>query len=249
LPDRRVVLVFGITGKGKTTWTRRMLAAQHRAVIMDPQGEYREFTRYDDIDQCLLAMDRPVFRVTHPDPANFKWLCLGARAAGRCWLVIEEAHFIMPSHEMPPQEFKDVIYRGRHQEVSVLLVAQRPTTVHISARSQWSDLITFQQTERADVQWLESVTGQSLPVQELERGEYLHIAAGEVKRKVLTLPPLRATIPAVDADKGSQHSGGDHVSGMRARDDDKAATREERLSQGRRSILLSTTTGRRKADM
>jgi len=186
-----------MTGMGKTWYTRAMLRSMHRAVIMDPQDEYREFERIDDIGALLESMARPVFRVTHAEPGNFPWLCRGARSAGRCWIIIEEAQLIMPANERPPSEFLDVIYRGRHQEVSVALVAQRPTTVNIAARSQWSHLITFKQMERADVQWLESVVGFSLPVQELQRGEYLHVTGGNVRRKVLQLPPIQPRIDAV----------------------------------------------------
>ena len=205
MPDRDVVLVFGMTGMGKTWYTRRMLRSIHRAVIMDPQDEYREFQRFEDIGLALEHMERPVFRITHGEPANFKWLCLGARSAGRCWLVIEEAQLIMPAGPEPSREFLDVIYRGRHQEVSVLLVSQRPTTVHIAARSQWSHLITFKQMERADVQWLEATTGLSLPVQELQRGEFLHVSQGQMRQNKLELPPLAPRIDTVQSTPTPTH--------------------------------------------
>lgn len=187
---------------GKTTWTRRMLASLHRAVIMDTQAEYVEFREESEIDQLLLAMEQPVFRIRHQNPENFKWLCLGARSAGRCWLVIEEAQLIIPAGKDPMREFLEIIYRGRHQNVSVLQVAQRPTTVHIAARSQRNHLITFKQVERADVQWLESVATFPHSVSDLERGEYFHVHNGAVSKHLLTLPPINDTIGGI---------GGSHV--------------------------------------
>ncbi len=193
-----------------------MLASMHRAVIMDTQAEYVEFREPPSIDQLLLEMDQPVFRLRHQDPENFRWLCLGTRSAGRCWLVIEEAQLILPAGKEPSREFLEVIYRGRHQGVSVLLVAQRPTTVHIAARSQRSHLITFKQVERADVQWLESVATFPHSVSDLERGEYFYCHNGNVKKKLLTLPPISGTIDTIDQSTG-QTKGERHVNDLDAK--------------------------------
>ncbi len=86
-------------------------------------------------------------------------LCAVANGASDCTLVIEEAQAMAPqSSENLPEALEDVIYRGRHYNTTLVMVAQRASTIHIAARSQWRRLLVFGQSEDRDLSWLAGQT-------------------------------------------------------------------------------------------
>jgi DNA helicase HerA-like ATPase len=160
LLERSIIEVFGMTGMGKSRWTREYLKPKERVIIMDTQNEH-DGILFDDLGAMIDHIRAyRTFRVRTEYPDDFEMLCAIAFAAGNCTLVIEEAQRVLPpSRTSPPDSFLNVVYRGRHPRVSLLLVSQRPTTVHIAARSQWNRIICFRQTEPADVDWITNVSG------------------------------------------------------------------------------------------
>src|SRR5882672_2183136 len=186
-PEREIVLVYGMTGMGKTRWTRAFLRSQERVLVMDTQVEHDGILFNDLGDMIEHIMKYRTFRVRTEFVDDFPLLCSIAFAAGKCWLVIEETQRILPASRMePPAAFLDVIYRGRHKQVNVLMVSQRPSTVHISARSQWSRIVTFRQTEPADVDWITNVSGfQAINPLTLPPSTYYEITPGGWSKKIL----------------------------------------------------------------
>lgn len=188
--ERSIVEVFGMTGMGKTRWTKAYLAPVQRQIIMDIKAEH-DGILFDDLGKMIDHIQAyPTFKVRTYNPDDFDDLCKIAYAAGNCTLVIEEAEGVMPaSSQRPPNSFRDIVYRGRHERVSVVLIAQRPSSVHISARSQWNRIVTFRQTEPADVAWIESVCGYDVDPLSLTQGEYYDITAWGFRKKVLDSGP------------------------------------------------------------
>ena len=188
--ERSITEVFGMTGMGKTRWSKAYLAPIQRQIIMDIKAEH-DGILFDDLGKMIDHIEHyPTFKVRTYNPDDFDDLCKIAYAAGNCTLVIEEAEGIMPaSQQKPPASFRDIVYRGRHERVSVLLIAQRPSSVHISARSQWNRIVTFRQTEPADVAWIESVCGYDVDPLNLKQGEYYDITANGFRKKMLDSGP------------------------------------------------------------
>jgi len=177
-----------MTGMGKTRWSKQYLATVPRQIILDIKAEH-DGILFDDLGAMIDHIQKySTFKVRTYNPDDFDDLCKIAYAAGNCTLVIEEAEGVMPqSQQRPPNSFRDIVYRGRHERVSILLIAQRPSSVHISARSQWNRIISFRQTEPADVSWLESVCGYSVNPLELAQGEYLDVTPWGYRKKKLDI--------------------------------------------------------------
>lgn len=186
--ERSITLVFGMTGMGKTRWSKAYLRDHPRQIIMDMKAEH-DGILFDDLGKMIDHIQAyDTFKVRTFNPDDFDDLCKIAYAAGRCTLVIEEAEGVMPaSSQRPPNSFRDIVYRGRHERVSVVLIAQRPSSVHISARSQWNRIVTFRQTEPADVQWLESVCGYDIDPLGLRQSEYYDIGPEGFQKKTLDI--------------------------------------------------------------
>lgn len=186
--DRDIIICVGQTGMGKTVWSKNYIRTQKRVVIVDPQGEYNymEFEKADDLISYIYQ--RKIFRVKCSDIRQFSNLCFGVTLVPKILFVVEESQRILAPKLKIPMEFEDIIYRGRHSETSLLLIAQRATTIDIAVRSQFTQLIVFRQSEKNDLNWISSVTGHDLndEVLKLKRLEYLHITNTGVERKILS---------------------------------------------------------------
>lgn len=192
---REITLAFGKTGMGKTVWTQQHVRTLKRCIILDPIYEYRDAVLFDDLAELIEHLERyRYFRVSMSDPSMFPMLCRVASAVTDCTLVIEEAGRVLPPHIELPPEFAELVYRGRHTRTSLVIVSQRATTVHIAARSQWTRLITFAQSESADVKWIQDVTGLDIEPSDLPRLEYFDVTPHGHERKRLALNRRREKI-------------------------------------------------------
>lgn|SRR4030042_359981 len=187
--EREIFVVIGQTGMGKTQWTKGFLRTQKRCIVLDPQGEYNGFLEFESAKPLIsYIMDKKIFRVKCSDLREFPTLCFGSTLVPKTLLVIEESQRVLAPHNKIPIEFEEVIYRGRHSETSLLLVAQRATTIDIAVRSQFSQLIVFRQSEKHDLNWISDVIGKDLNdiVHGLNQLEYLHITNIGYERKKIT---------------------------------------------------------------
>jgi hypothetical protein len=184
---------------GKTFWTQRYVKTRKRVIILDPMLEY-EGELFDNPRALLNHIRWKRFYQVRTEMADDA-PALGAiaMAAGECkhqgtpmphqgctdvTLVIDEAARSMPGggHKIDPA-IEDVIYRGRHRHVTLVTTTQRSSTLSIAARSQWTRIISFWQTEPADVKFVESQAGQELDLAHLPQLVYYDITPLGVTRK------------------------------------------------------------------
>lgn len=225
--EREIILVYGKTGMGKTRWTKRYLRTKQRVMIVDPMLEH-EGEAFDDMTDLLDRVERyPTFRVKTEFVQDVPMMAKIAMVANdkkrfdekrhpELVLAIEESQRSLPSGNSPlPSSIEDVIYRGRHARVSLVTISQRPSTVHIAARSQWTRLVVFKQTEGADLKWLSEQTGEyEDEFFNLKPGEFWEFSPQGGTR--MMLPDQRAVTPI--AKTGSlartsarqSESGGEH---------------------------------------
>jgi hypothetical protein len=204
--EREVILVYGKTGMGKSRWTKRYLATKNRVIISDPMLEH-EGLAFDDVAELIDHVEQyPTFRVKNEWSQDVPVLAAIAMAVNdkrrfedkkhpELVFAVEESQRSMPSGatKLHPA-IENIIYRGRHHRVTLVTVSQRPSTVHIAARSQWTRLIVFHQTEGSDIKWLEEQTGEPKEnFHALKPGEYFEFTPLGGERKIL--PDQRAAAP------------------------------------------------------
>jgi DNA helicase HerA-like ATPase len=162
--SREVVIILGKTGFGKSTWLAEYAARFTRLFAFDPFGKFP--ANYWDGDFIIeRAQDGNFepgrkFRVGSYNRNDLELLGALAFLSGDCLFVIEEAGFIWGKGERIPDWLREIVFLGRHKNVSLAITAQRAAYIPIDLRSQANRLVTYWQTEMVDVGWLENYLGE-----------------------------------------------------------------------------------------
>ena len=192
---RDVLIIVGQSGSGKSHFTKNVILPEYpRKITYDPMNEYegQYFPQLDElIDHCLA---HPVFSVRTDDFESFDLICETAYNIENCCLTVEEIQRVVMPGQKPPPEFLDIVFRGRHKNVSLIAIAQRASSININIRSQFTRFISFRQSEPNDLSYIYDICGQREIVEQLpflELGEYVEInnsGTTIIKSKTPALP-------------------------------------------------------------
>ncbi len=92
------------------------------------------------------------------EPELFPRWCELVRRSGNMVAIVDEAHDCCAPQRVPP-EFLRLVRRTRHSRVDLVLVAQRPTGIDPSVRSQAHAVTSFSMQEPKDLEWLGGACG------------------------------------------------------------------------------------------
>lgn len=165
------VLVVGITGAGKSFWTRfHVVERSTRLFAWDPHADYAAATVRTTLvgaAKALPQVSRSQFRLSVGEPIGsesffdrFEAWCDLAMTLDRTTLLVEECVAIRSSTSAR-QKLTLLATQARHRGSPLVMVSQRAVHVHPDARSQISKLVAFRQTHPADVRALSEITGKN----------------------------------------------------------------------------------------
>lgn len=185
--SREIVIVLGRTGQGKSIWTRYFCKPFKRVfasdILQDFNAEYVSATQLIEMHDKHLLFPENDLRIATSNPEDLDLLGSIAFVYGKAWLVIEEAGFYFAAGSKAPTWMREAAFLGRHRELSILITAQRPTSIPTDLRSQASRIVCFNQLERNDVGWLDSYFGDRVDeIGDLEELECLDATAKEIVR-------------------------------------------------------------------
>ena len=161
---REIVLVMGMTGWGKSWWSKLYSQKHDRKLVYDPSVSFPvdEYLPIEDIVGNILEEDRKSkkFNFGFVDPDDIPQAAGALFVLGENLLIIEECATVFEKGlARLPEWGKRHCFYGRHQSCSIVLIAQRPTYMPIDFRSQANRVITFCQHEGADTDWLQDFFG------------------------------------------------------------------------------------------
>jgi DNA helicase HerA-like ATPase len=201
-PSREIALVFGKTGMGKSNYIKTYLSALKRVIILDPLDEYPAL-EFQDINEMIDYLEgaegmeegnksRKGFCVKSCNILHLEALGEIVDGMRDVTFIIEEAQRCLPaSRQDLPDSLQRIIFLGRHFGRSLVVAAQRPSIVHIAARSQWTRIITFNLSEIGDVRWIEGTSGYDVQnefdIRKLSVGTYFEITPGSFETKTAPL--------------------------------------------------------------
>ena len=163
-----VRLILGKRGSGKSWALREMIRGEPRVLLYDTLHEpaYDEFRRIDKFPELckLLIENPPIFRVAYSwdgvaeHETDFDRACHAVFACRGLTFAVEEVEmFTSPS--FIPKSLRKIVSLGRHRELSLWIATRRPKEVHPLIRSQANRVVSFSQSEPADLEWCRQVMG------------------------------------------------------------------------------------------
>lgn len=161
--ERDFVVIVGNQGFGKTVWSKLFERNRKRSLVFDPQASYATDFQSDPADWVpkILRDKAPEFRYGVSYPWELEMLANTAYGAGDCTLTVEECALIFKRGEELHDWAKPIVFMGRTQRVSIVLIAQRASKIPVDIRSQATRFISFRQSEPADVKALIDRFGES----------------------------------------------------------------------------------------
>lgn len=177
-----VILITGQRGQGKTTFIKEEISKYDRVVIFDLLGEFVYYdTAYNLKDFFRMLSERKeenFFVLNYYNPKNseedFLTICKAMNRMKDVMFVVDEIDYFCTTHSVP-REFDEIVKRGRHQELQLIVATRRPHEIPPIIRSQVSQLITFRQIEPRDIDYLSGII--DLPQDEistLPKFEFIH---------------------------------------------------------------------------
>ncbi|MEQ8585932.1 MAG: DUF87 domain-containing protein [Thalassobaculaceae bacterium] len=174
----RITTVYGSTGSGKSTFTKRALQGARRVIVFDTQDEYEaqgfvRCTSMAEVFEGAMADDWRGYRIAYaPDGeadmvAELHHLARGLRASQKAaggmpaTLVIEEANRGYPNQQMPADRrgVQALVLQGRHENINILAVSQRPSNVNPDLRGNADRMVVFRLPSKLDRQRLADEVG------------------------------------------------------------------------------------------
>jgi len=163
-----ISVTFGKRGSGKTVKARNCVRGHDRVLFYDTLGhDYTDGVICESLDQLKefwLKVYRGPFRIIYRpiDPeGDFAEVCGLVYAAGDMAFVVEEVDMFFRG-DVPCAEFRHIIQRGRHENIELIGVTQRPKGFGRLFTSQVETFYIFKATEPVDIEYFRDRCGQQV---------------------------------------------------------------------------------------
>lgn len=169
-----VILITGQRGQGKTTYIKNEIGIFNRVIIFDLLGEFTDhdtvYNLRDFFRELSRLKDQNFFTLTYYNPKtseeDFHVICEAINRLTDIMFVVDEVDYFCSTHSMPKQ-FDEIVKRGRHQSLQIMVASRRPHEIPPIIRSQVSCLVTFRHIEPRDLEYLRSII--NIPEDELSK--------------------------------------------------------------------------------
>lgn len=165
MTERKFILVTGNQRQGKSVWAKSYARTLERLLVSDPTMSYANVdyqTSPDEWLENLIERRLEKFRFGTYYAEELPAFAYASFAAGNCTLIIEECALIFRRGEELHDWAKPLVFMGGHSHVDLILIAQRASNIPISIRSQANRIVSFKQSEPADVDALADRIGKSI---------------------------------------------------------------------------------------
>jgi len=154
--ERKIILIFGKTGSGKSTLVKQLIKDVDRKIIIDIQHEYSEgiiFESYADFYEFITTHGTGKsfnYIIRFENDEEYEKLFLLVYYIGNLYLIVEEAEdYISPDKRK--SNFNKLINRGRHKRISIIAIARRSVELSRRLRGQVDRIYSFKQTQIEDI--------------------------------------------------------------------------------------------------
>jgi hypothetical protein len=190
-------LVSGVSGTGKTEFSKRLLEqSKGTKFIFDHQEEMamrlkcREIVNIDDILPALEKKEEYICFNPHHEfqgdvVGGFEWFCdyvykMSWVLQGHKIFFSDEVQDMITSYN-PGKGLSLILQNSRKQLLDSILNCQQTNRIHNIARNQYSDLVIFRQQDSIAAGMLPKSVSQE-QLMSLQDGEFYHVRQGKVSK-------------------------------------------------------------------
>lgn len=191
MSEKKIILIFGKRGSGKSHLANKLIEHEQRVLVFDTLSEYTEgvvFEEYGDFTSFWRRIYqhpyRLIYRPLKPDE-EIEHVADLVYAIGNVTFLVEEIDCYCTSYQIS-ESFAHVIQRGRHNNITLIGVTQRPYGIHRLLTSQAKEIYIFSTNEPRDREYLRNLLGQEIEpmLDRLEQYQYLHWKDGEANVEI-----------------------------------------------------------------
>ena len=188
MTEKKITLIFGKRGSGKSYLANKLIENEPRLVMFDVMSEYKDGVVFDVYNYDLfLEFWRKVYRdrfriIYRPIKPVEEIERIGelVYTLGECCFLIEEIDCYGSPYQIS-DNFAAIIQRGRHKNIRLIGITQRPFGIHRLLTSQAKEIYVFNTNEPRDREYLRILLGQEIDskLDALKQFEYVHWQDGK----------------------------------------------------------------------
>jgi len=179
LIEKKINLIFGKRGSGKSYLAQSLVEKYDRLFIFDTLGEYTGGVVFEDPEKLkefwghiYKKKFRIIYRPLIPQQ-EFDWIAELIYELGDVTLLVEEIDAFASPYQVS-REFAQLLQRGRHKNIELIGVTQRPFGIPRLLTSQAKQIYVFNTNEPRDLEYLRSLLGTAAEekIKTLEQYQY-----------------------------------------------------------------------------
>ncbi|MBA7518467.1 hypothetical protein ES705_10537 [subsurface metagenome] len=188
MTEKKIILIFGKRGSGKSFLARKLIENEPRLLIYDTMSEYTDGIVFGPEDyedflafwrQVYRKRFRIIYRPIKPD-VEIEQICDLVYTLGNCCFFVEEIDCYCTAYQIS-DTFAAIVQRGRHKNITLIGVTQRPFGIHRLLTSQAKEIYVFNTNEPRDREYLRTLLGQEIEAKldALKQYEYVRWQDGK----------------------------------------------------------------------
>lgn len=167
--EKKIILIFGKRGSGKSYLADKLIQVEPRLIIFDTMSEYENGVVFgaEEYQQCLEFWRRMyrnrfrmIYRPLRPD-VEIENICDLVYSLGNCCFLVEEIDCYCSSYQIS-DSFAAIVQRGRHKNITLIGITQRPYGINRLLTSQAKEIYIFNTNEPRDREYLRILLGQEI---------------------------------------------------------------------------------------
>jgi len=181
--EKKVIIIIGKRGSGKSFLANKLIDREPRLVVYDTMSEYKNGVvfgteNYNDLllfwKNVYRGRFKLIYRPLKPD-AEIERICELVYKLGGCCFLVEEIDCYCSSNQIS-DNFAAIIQRGRHKNITLIGVTQRPFGINRLLTAMAKEVYVFNTNEPRDREYLRTLLGQEIEqkLDALEQYQYVH---------------------------------------------------------------------------